>query len=164
MDLHLGPVMLLGPTLEPKTASDLHLRIPHLGVRMAEHSRRALAYAQRLAMVRSLLGIWTDYSCCSCVLSLWGVLVIGFGHVHTFRGRLSACACVGAKAHAYPICASVASLAGAMRLHRTAASRRMSLGIPLKETFRLQELTCTHVTSRVDVSLVVHVDSEKRYG
>jgi methionine-gamma-lyase len=51
MDLHLGPVMLLGPTLEPKTASDLHLRIPHLGLRMAEHSRRALACAKLLSMV-----------------------------------------------------------------------------------------------------------------
>eukprot|EP00884_Botryococcus_braunii_P020466 jgi/Botrbrau1/7102/Bobra.0165s0123.1 len=50
MDLHLGPVMLLGPTLEPKTASDLHLRIPHLGLRMAEHSRRALACAKLLSM------------------------------------------------------------------------------------------------------------------
>lgn len=51
MDLHLGPIMLLGPTMDPKVASELHLRIPHLGIRMAEHSRRALAYAQVLQKV-----------------------------------------------------------------------------------------------------------------
>ena len=79
MDLHLGPVMLLGPTMvralassvyqaatinalpwplirfhapqDPKIASELSLRLPHLGIRMAEHSRRALAFAQRLEQV-----------------------------------------------------------------------------------------------------------------
>ena len=34
MDLHLGPIMLLGPTIDPKIASELSLRIPHLGIRM----------------------------------------------------------------------------------------------------------------------------------
>lgn len=48
MDLHHGSLMLLGPTMDPRVAFDLSLRLPHLGVRMAEHSRRALAFAQRL--------------------------------------------------------------------------------------------------------------------
>ncbi|KAK9821713.1 hypothetical protein WJX81_001329 [Elliptochloris bilobata] len=50
MDLHLGAVMLLGPTMDPKVASELSLRLPHLGLRMAEHSRRALAFAERLQL------------------------------------------------------------------------------------------------------------------
>ena len=48
MDLHAGPLMLLGPTMDPKVASKLSLRIPHLPVRMAAHSERALALAERL--------------------------------------------------------------------------------------------------------------------
>ncbi|KAK9803877.1 hypothetical protein WJX72_001286 [[Myrmecia] bisecta] len=48
MDLHNGPIMLLGPTMDPKVASELSLRLPHLGIRMAEHSRRGQAYAERL--------------------------------------------------------------------------------------------------------------------
>ncbi len=48
MDLHLGPLMMLGPTMDPLIASNISLRIPHLGLRMAEHSRRALYFAQRL--------------------------------------------------------------------------------------------------------------------
>ena len=45
--------MLLGPTMDPKVASELSLRLPHLGLRMAEHSRRALAFAERLQLVRA---------------------------------------------------------------------------------------------------------------
>lgn len=48
MDLHTGPLMLLGPAMDPRVASDLSLRLPHLGLRIAEHSRRALAFAHRL--------------------------------------------------------------------------------------------------------------------
>ncbi|MCA9292879.1 MAG: aminotransferase class V-fold PLP-dependent enzyme [Phycisphaerales bacterium] len=48
MDLHLGSLMLLGPTMDPKVAFSISLRLPHLGLRMAEHSRRALAFAQRI--------------------------------------------------------------------------------------------------------------------
>lgn len=40
--------MLLGPTLDPKVASELSLRLPHLPLRVREHSRRAAAYAARL--------------------------------------------------------------------------------------------------------------------
>lgn len=48
MDLHTGSIMLLGPTMDPRVAFDLSLRLPHLGLRMREHSRRALFFAQQL--------------------------------------------------------------------------------------------------------------------
>jgi methionine-gamma-lyase len=48
MDLHMGSLMLLGPTMDPQVAFDISLRLPHLGLRMAEHSRRAHAIASRL--------------------------------------------------------------------------------------------------------------------
>ncbi len=48
MDLHTGRVMLLGPTLDPRTAYDIIQRLPHLPLRMKEHGRRALALAGRL--------------------------------------------------------------------------------------------------------------------
>jgi methionine-gamma-lyase len=47
MGLHNGRVMLLGPTLDPRAAFDLVQRLPSLGIRMAEHGRRALALAAR---------------------------------------------------------------------------------------------------------------------
>lgn len=51
MDLHTGRVMLLGPTMDPRTAFDIYQRLPHLALRMREHSRRALAIAQRLESI-----------------------------------------------------------------------------------------------------------------
>ncbi|MGJ8637667.1 MAG: aminotransferase class I/II-fold pyridoxal phosphate-dependent enzyme [Phycisphaerales bacterium] len=48
MDLHLGSLMLLGPTMDPRIASNISMRVPHLGLRMTEHSRRALYFAQKL--------------------------------------------------------------------------------------------------------------------
>lgn len=48
MDLHTGRVMLLGPTMDPRTAFDVIQRLPHLPLRMREHSRRAAAMARRL--------------------------------------------------------------------------------------------------------------------
>jgi methionine-gamma-lyase len=48
MDMRLGPVMVLGPTLDPKVAAELGLRLPHLGLRVREQGRRALAFAQAL--------------------------------------------------------------------------------------------------------------------
>jgi methionine-gamma-lyase len=48
MDLHLGSLMLLGPTMDPRVAFHLSTRLPHLGIRMAEHGRRAEAFARRL--------------------------------------------------------------------------------------------------------------------
>lgn len=48
MNLHSGSLMLLGPTMDPKTAAELSLRIPHLPLRMAAHGERALALAERL--------------------------------------------------------------------------------------------------------------------
>lgn len=48
MDLHTGRVMLLGPTMDPNAAFDVIQRLPHLAIRMREHSRRAMAVARRL--------------------------------------------------------------------------------------------------------------------
>lgn len=48
MDLHQGAIMLLGPTMNAKVAFELSERIPHLGLRMKEHSHRALVFATRL--------------------------------------------------------------------------------------------------------------------
>lgn len=48
MDLHTGSIMLLGPTMDPRVAFDLSLRLPHLGLRMKEHSRRAQVFCERL--------------------------------------------------------------------------------------------------------------------
>jgi methionine-gamma-lyase len=48
MDLHHGSLMLLGPTMDPKVAFQISLRLPHLGLRMREHSHRALTFASRL--------------------------------------------------------------------------------------------------------------------
>lgn len=49
MDLHTGPLMILGPTMDPHVAATISLRIPHLGLRMSAHGERALALAQRLS-------------------------------------------------------------------------------------------------------------------
>jgi methionine-gamma-lyase len=51
MDLHDGALMLLGPTMDPKAAFEVSMRLPHLPLRMQEHSRRAMALATRLAEV-----------------------------------------------------------------------------------------------------------------
>lgn len=48
MDLHTGSLMLLGPTMDPHQAFSISLRLPHLGLRMTEHSRRAQIFAERL--------------------------------------------------------------------------------------------------------------------
>ncbi|KAJ4846342.1 hypothetical protein Tsubulata_005939 [Turnera subulata] len=48
MDLQQGALMLLGPTMNAKVAFELSERIPHLGLRMKEHCRRAMAYATNM--------------------------------------------------------------------------------------------------------------------
>lgn len=48
MDVNGGSFMLLGPTMDPFVAEKLSLRMPHLGIRMAEHGRRAQVFAERL--------------------------------------------------------------------------------------------------------------------
>lgn len=48
MNLLHGSLMLLGPTMDPRIAFNLSLRLPHLGLRMTEHSHRALEFARRL--------------------------------------------------------------------------------------------------------------------
>ena len=57
MDLHMGPLMLLGPTMDPHVAANVSLRIPHLPLRMAAHGERALEIAGRL----SGLGLKVSY-------------------------------------------------------------------------------------------------------
>ena len=53
MDLHTGRVMLLGPTIDPRSAFDIIHRLPHLCLRMREHSRRGQAIAQRLEHLKA---------------------------------------------------------------------------------------------------------------
>ena len=48
MDLHTGRAMLLGPTMDARIAFDVINRLPHLALRMREHSARALALASHL--------------------------------------------------------------------------------------------------------------------
>jgi len=48
MDTHTGRVMLYGPTIDPRVAFDIIQRLPHLSIRMKEHSRRALAISEML--------------------------------------------------------------------------------------------------------------------
>ncbi len=48
MDLHTGMLMILGPTMDPQVAFNISLRIPHLPLRMAEHSQRTQVFADRL--------------------------------------------------------------------------------------------------------------------
>ncbi|MDH3304718.1 MAG: aminotransferase class I/II-fold pyridoxal phosphate-dependent enzyme [Gammaproteobacteria bacterium] len=57
MDLHMGPLMLLGPTMDPHVASTISLRIPHLPLRMAAHGERALELSRRL----DALGLKVNY-------------------------------------------------------------------------------------------------------
>ncbi len=48
MDLHTGMLMILGPTMDPQIAFNINLRIPHLPLRMTEHSQRTQLFAERL--------------------------------------------------------------------------------------------------------------------
>jgi methionine-gamma-lyase len=57
MDLHTGMLMILGATMDPQVASNISLRIPHLALRMKEHSHRAMIFAERL----KTLGINVSY-------------------------------------------------------------------------------------------------------
>ncbi len=47
-DLNTGPVMLFGPTIDPQVSFDIMQRLPHLAIRMREHSHRAQVIAERL--------------------------------------------------------------------------------------------------------------------
>ena len=57
MDLHMGPLMILGPTMDPQVAHSISLRVPHLPLRMREHARRAQVFAERL----SAAGVTVSY-------------------------------------------------------------------------------------------------------
>ena len=47
MDLHTGCVMLLGPTMDPRAAFDVMQRMPHLPLRMKEHSLRTQTLVEK---------------------------------------------------------------------------------------------------------------------
>lgn len=48
IDLHTGALMLLGPTMDPQVAFEIGMRLPHLGIRMKEHSSRAQIFSERI--------------------------------------------------------------------------------------------------------------------
>lgn len=48
IDVNHGTVMLTGPVMDPRVAHELYLRMDHLGVRMAAHSKTALYFAQKM--------------------------------------------------------------------------------------------------------------------
>ena len=52
-DLHLGSLMLLGPAMDPRAAYEVATRMPSLGMRIREHSSRALAYAECLEALQA---------------------------------------------------------------------------------------------------------------
>ena len=88
MDLHMGPLMLLGPTMDPNVAFQLSLRLPGLPLRMREHGRRAQAYAEclsghGLAVGYPGLGGHPDHglmkSLCSPDYGCGGVLTVDLG-------------------------------------------------------------------------------------
>jgi methionine-gamma-lyase len=56
-DLHAGRAMLLGPSMDARTAFDLIQRLPHLPIRMREHGRRAMVIATHLEQ----LGVAVTY-------------------------------------------------------------------------------------------------------
>ena len=51
-NLHTGRIMLLGPTMDARTAFDIQQRLPHLSLRMKEHSVRAKAVAELLHQLK----------------------------------------------------------------------------------------------------------------
>jgi len=56
MDLHTGPFMVLGPTMDPHVAAEIGLRLPHLALRMSAHSQRTLELARRTAALGVAVG------------------------------------------------------------------------------------------------------------
>ena len=56
MDLHKGRVMLLGPTMDARTAFDIQQRLPHLAIRLKEHSQRAQAISEHLTALGVAVG------------------------------------------------------------------------------------------------------------
>lgn len=59
-----GPIMLQGPTMDPRIASELLLRLPHLPLRVQEHSRRA--QGERLRPIAQLLLAMLNLSLAAC--------------------------------------------------------------------------------------------------
>jgi methionine-gamma-lyase len=57
IDVNHGRVMLKGPTMDPRTAHELYMRLDHLHIRMKAHSENALYLAENLEK----MGIKTIY-------------------------------------------------------------------------------------------------------
>jgi hypothetical protein len=65
--------MLQGPTMDPRIASELLMRLPHLHLRMAEHCKRARAMAAALHDLGAEVGRFLGGVCvCACTASLSG--------------------------------------------------------------------------------------------
>ncbi|KAJ6694866.1 TRANS-SULFURATION ENZYME FAMILY MEMBER [Salix koriyanagi] len=47
-DPHEGPLMVLGPTMNPKLAFEISGRIPHLSMRMKKHCKRAMKFVTKI--------------------------------------------------------------------------------------------------------------------
>lgn len=48
IDVNTGAVMLSGPVMDPRVAHELYLRLDHLGIRMAAHSKTAMFLAKKM--------------------------------------------------------------------------------------------------------------------
>ena len=48
IDVNTGTVMLTGPVMDSRVAHELYMRLDHLPIRMKEHSRVALKFAQKM--------------------------------------------------------------------------------------------------------------------
>lgn len=64
-----GPLMLQGPTMDPRTAAELLLRLPHLPLRVTEHSKRAAATAEMLQTMGAKVRV-VIYNIPSCRASI----------------------------------------------------------------------------------------------
>lgn len=57
MDLSLGPLMILGPTINPREAYELSARLPHLSLRLKKQCNRAMKLAYRIKILDPCLKI-----------------------------------------------------------------------------------------------------------
>jgi methionine-gamma-lyase len=48
IDVNTGRVMIKGPTMDPRTAHELYMRLDHLPIRIKAHSQKALFFAEQI--------------------------------------------------------------------------------------------------------------------